>query len=85
MFKTEITVNVRLNDLIKWINRDDDFCHLIQPVGNFKNQSTVSRVPASGNIIVGINHKKIGNRLVTPLQPHVDVHVVDLLVVLYKS
>ena len=61
-----------------------DWLILIQPIGHFQNDSPVSGSPASGNIIIGVYHKNIGYRLVTPLKSHIYIHVVHLFVVLHK-
>ena len=55
----------------------------IPPIIEFNHQGTAPHGKRGRQIVVGIDEKKIAGRLVAPLQPGIEVHIPDLLVILY--
>lgn len=57
----------------------------IEPIIQLHNQSSLFGHKSARKIIVRIYQKEIRNRSITPLQPCVDIQVINLIVVLQKS
>jgi hypothetical protein len=57
----------------------------IEPVGQFHYQGPITGTPVISEIVAGVHNEKIGNGLITPLEPHIDVRVFNLFIVLHKG
>ncbi len=57
----------------------------IQPIVQLKYEGTLLGQEVSGKIVVCVHQEKVRSRSITPLQTGIDIEVINLAVVLYKS
>ena len=58
---------------------------MVPPVGTLQHNRPVAHIEGRGIIIVGVHDEEIACRLITPLQPCIQIDVLLLVIVLHKG